>query len=245
MNKCYLAYFDILGYGSKIMGKDLSEECQIYKGFIEDAKICCNNFIAGKGDKKVFYLYFSDTHFFYTEDDSEIAFASIIGCSLCFMLLASVRRVPYLPVRGAITYGDFKADLENNIFIGSALRKAYFLEKNQEWSGCALSLDCVEKVEDFPYFKRFVEERLLVEYKIPMKKTKKYNSYVINMEAFPRLHGEESRDIPITNSDFWRNIFENKGENNKDTIKLDGEAEKKLEHIQEFFQYIESIKKTI
>lgn len=240
MKKRYLAYFDILGYKERIRGKSLNTEYDIYREFVKDAEVWRTEFIRGKGRGKVEYVYFSDTHLYFTPDDSEISFASIIGCSMGLLLSGAVRSTPYFPLRGAITYGEF--DNKNNIIIGPALRQAYELEKEQEWSGCCLSHECVQKTDQFSYFIDFVKTGLLVKYKVPMKNQKKYETYVVNPEAFPRIYGDQTRDMPITNPIFRENIFKNRGEVNHDILKLDGTSEKKLEHTQEFFQHIENIK---
>jgi hypothetical protein len=240
MKNRYLAYFDILGYKERISTKSLDEEYRIYSKFVKDAKDCCTKFIKGKGSGKVDFLYFSDTILSFTPDDSEISFASIIGFSLCLLVTGAVRNTPYLPLRAAITFGEFSN--VNNIFIGPALRQACELEKEQEWSGCCLSLECVKKTEKFKYFIDFVKTGLLVKYKVPMKNQKKYDTYVVNPEAFPRIFGEHTRDMPITDPKFLENIFKNIGELNNDVLELNGKSEKKLGNTQEFFQHIENIK---
>ncbi len=140
-------------------------------------------------------IQFSDTHVFYTEDASEDAFEIIIKSSLVFMLMAAIRKHPYLPLRGAINYGDFRVDQENSIFVGKALRDAYVFEKSQEWMGCFLSDLCYEQVKNYEIFKEFLKKLVLVKYPVPFKNaTNEEGKYVINMEAFPRVYGEESKD---------------------------------------------------
>lgn len=242
MEKYYLAYFDILGYGKRIESHDLSEEYEINTDFISRARICMKKFVSRADIKDVSHLHFSDTHIFYKKADSEISFGSIIGCALCFMNISAIRQTPYLPVRGCITYGDFIADLEKNIIIGEALRNAYRIEKKQEWCGCCLSHEIIKEVENFLIFREFIKKGILVKYKVPLKNNKIYSTYVINMEAFPRVFGDNSKKMPITQKKFWENIFINRGEENKDLIKLNNSPRKKLKNTQKFFQHIENIK---
>lgn len=239
MNKRYIAYFDVLGYSNRIKGKSISDEFNIQKKFIDTANSCLKNIIHPVEGQKIFYIHFSDTHIYYTTDDSEISFASLILTTLNFMILSTIKSLPYLPLRGSICYGNFIA--KDNIFVGSALREAYNLEKDQDWLGYCLSKKCIKQVKLYNYFKQFVQKGFLVKYKVPMKSQKKYDSYVINLESFIRF-GNESKAMPITKRRFWRNIFINKGLKNRTLIKLNKASEKKLENTQEFFEHIEKIK---
>ncbi len=260
--KKFIAYFDILGYGDRIKDKSIDEEYEIQKEIIEDIiKIIENN---ATTRTEFHTIHFSDTHIFYTDDVSEDAFEIIIKSSLIFMLLAAVRKHPYLPLRGVVNYGDFMADYDKSIFIGEGLRGAYTLEKNQEWMGCFLSDSCYEQVKNFEIFKEFVKRLVLVKYFVPFKKgthiwmswvkkvilrqsqglKERKNKYVINMESFPRVWGDKCKNMPLTDPKFIENIFINRGKDDRDLLKLNESAEKKLRNTQEFFKYIKNISNT-
>ncbi len=241
MNKCFLAYFDILGYGNRIGKKRVTGEYNIHKKFVDRAKFSYEKINNEISSEKISYIHFSDTHVFYTADNSEYSFGSIVLSSLRFMILSAISPIPYLPVRGSICYGNFIADKENNIYVGKALREAYDLERKQDWLGCCLSHKCIEKAKNFGVFAQFKEKGLLVEYQVPLKKRRNYLSYTINMESFVRVFGKESKEMPITNPKFWENIFINKGLNNSDRIKLKKEDKLKLENTKKFYNYIEKI----
>lgn len=260
--KKFIAYFDILGYGDRIKDKSINEEYEIQKEIIEDIiKIIKNN--ATK--RTDFYtLHFSDTHIFYTKDVSEDAFEIIIKSSLIFMLLAAVRKHPYLPLRGVINYGDFMADYDRSIFIGEGLRQAYALEKRQKWMGCFLSDSCYKQVKNFEVFKDFVKKLVLVEYFVPFKGVtqsranwikkiilrqpqklrEKEKKYVVNMESFPRVWGDKCKNMPLTDPKFIENIFVNRGKDDSNLLKLNESAEEKLRNTQDFFKYIKNISNT-
>ena len=254
--KKFIAYFDILGYGDRIKNKSIDEEYEIQKEIIEDiVKIIENN-----ATKRTDFctMHFSDTHIFYTKDVSEDAFEIIIKSSLIFMLLAAVRKHPYLPLRGVINYGDFMGDYDRSIFIGEGLREAYALEKRQEWMGCFLSDSCYEQAKNFEIFKEFAKKLVLVKYSVPFKDRahswvnwikevilrqpqklrERKDKYVINMESFPRVWGDECKNMPLTDPKFIENIFVNRGIDDSDLLKLNKSAEEKLKNTQQFFNYI-------
>ena len=233
--KKFIAYFDILGYRERIKSKSLDEEYKIQEKFIKDTK----EIIVDKpsGGAHFQEIHFSDTHIFYTNESSEDAFEMIIKSSLVFMSIAAVRTPPYFPLRGAVEYGDFLADDGNKIFIGDGLRKAYDLSEKQNWMGCCLSDSCYEQVKNFRIFEEFLKQQVLIEYLVPFKGEAK-DKYVINMEAFLRVFGKESKDMPLCDPEFIKNIFINKGENDSGIIELDESAREKLKNTQKFFKYV-------
>lgn len=235
--KKFIAYFDILGYGKRINNKNIDEEYAIQR----DLKIDIREIIEKNAKNRADFhtIHFSDTHIFYTNDNSEYAFEIIIKSSLIFMLLAAVRKHPYLPLRGVVNYGDFIADHDNSIFVGKGLREAYALEKNQEWMGCFLSDSCYKRVKDFGIFKKFLEEIVLVDYPVPLKTGDK-NKYAINIESFPRIWGEACKGMPIAAPEFIKNIFVNKGKENGSVLDLDESAKRKMGNTIEFFEHIQN-----
>ena len=175
MSKCFLAYFDILGYKNRIKGRNLEQEYQEYLKWIENVKGKSGCFIEEVDETKIDFIYFSDTYVFYSNDDSRISFLAITSASYYFMLFASIKSIPYFPMRGAICYGDFKSDRKNNIYVGKALRDAYELENKQEWMGCCLSQECVEQAKNYPHFKMLENPGIIVKYPVPFKKGKIYS----------------------------------------------------------------------
>lgn len=232
-DKFFVAYFDILGYGARVKNKSLQEEFDVQSKLISDCKFINNS----KEITKCNIINFSDTFVIYSDD-----FSRIVRGSLLFMLLSAIREVPYLPVRGAISYGDFLFDKETNIIIGEALREAYSLERNQEWMGCSLASSCFNSGGYKQSFDIFKSKGILVEYNVPLKNDKIEKRYVINMESFGRVWGKETKNMPITRPEFIRNLFINLGEDNKDVLGLDDSATLKLNNTKSFFSYIESIK---
>ena len=144
MSQCFLAYFDVLGYEARIRNKTLEEESAIQEKVLDSIRKSIGWATKGVDFSLISSVHFSDTFIFYSKNDSDKSFASLIASALLFMILSPIRGMPYFPMRGTVSYGDFLADHEKRIYIGSALRDAYRFEKNQDWMGCCLTQDCVE-----------------------------------------------------------------------------------------------------
>ena len=200
--KKYLAYFDILGYQARIKNKNIERELEIQNRFIKDAKCCCEKINAETIEEKISHIHFSDTHIYFTKDDSEIAFVSLVGTVLLFMNLASVRKTPYLPVRGAICFGDFYA--KDNTYIGSALREAYNFAENQDWLGCAIAKGCFGKIKDFPRFKKLKQKGILVKYKVPMKFEKNIKLTLLILNPIQEYGVIDVKKYPLQKDDFGK-----------------------------------------
>jgi hypothetical protein len=100
-----------------------------------------------------------------------------------------------LPIRGAISFGEFYVDTDNSIYFGKALLDAIHLEKNQQWIGCILSDNLGElvesfkakrlpnssrkKLDNFPFLKP-IFYNIITNYPVPTKKGKTIDYYIIN-----------------------------------------------------------------
>jgi len=132
----YLFYLDILGFKNLI--KEKSPE-DIYK--IIDK--CLDIYYSWEKLNELFStLYFSDTIIFYqtSEENKQTAFLDIYGIA---GLIYSRLLAEGIPVRGAITFGEFNVKQDskgkNIIYFGDALIEAYDLEKKEEWIGIIIS----------------------------------------------------------------------------------------------------------
>jgi hypothetical protein len=84
-------------------------------------------------DSNMGFMNFSDSIVFYTRDDSDACFESMLKVSGEFM--NGVICGPSRLMRGAIAHGAFFADPESNAYVGRALIDAYELEEAQDWLG--------------------------------------------------------------------------------------------------------------
>jgi len=132
----YLFYLDILGFKNLIKEKS-SED------IFNTIDKCLNIFYTWEEFNELFStLYFSDTIIFYqtSEEYKQTSFLDIYGIA---GLIYSKLLAEGIPVRGAITYGDFtiKQDSKgrNNIYFGQAFIEAFELEKKEDWVGIIIS----------------------------------------------------------------------------------------------------------
>jgi len=95
-------------------------------------------------------LYFSDTIMFYQKGNLPIcqAFNDLyVIASQIFTMLASES----IPLRGAITYGEFVTRLDSSsttdLFYGKALAEAADLEKKKKWLGIVISKQAIDVLD--------------------------------------------------------------------------------------------------
>jgi hypothetical protein len=102
-----------------------------------------------------------------------------------------------LPLRGAISQGDFLFDDERNIFLSKEFPELAKFELRQEWPGCAILpsadktvLDSsmgIKSKKDFPFEQK--RNQLFHRYEVPLKKDESKCLYVLNFLFF--LSGQE------------------------------------------------------
>ena len=111
--------------------------------------------------------WFSDTVLMYSMRDEQDAFRELIATVgwLIFETNMAVRT----RIRGGISYGEAFIDRENSIFVGKAIVDAYKLEKQQEWSGAALTESATNKIPEWVRSGKS-PEWWVVPYEVPVKK---------------------------------------------------------------------------
>jgi hypothetical protein len=115
----------------------------------------------------------SDTILIYSEDDTEESFGQIVNGayvllqssflnSLSFEMKNGVTHINssriFLPLRGAISHGEFYADSARDIYFGKAFLDAMRWEKEQNWIGAILTPDCVKFFKAQGYQNEFLVE---------------------------------------------------------------------------------------
>ena len=90
--------------------------------------------------------WFSDSFLFYTEDGTGsdyTAFDVFVRWFVHFLVAHDK-----IPVRGAITFGDFYGDVSHNILFGKALVEAYEYGEAQDWIGFILCPSAVNRLKE-------------------------------------------------------------------------------------------------
>ncbi len=156
----WVCYLDLLGFTELVKKKDWFSVASCYDKAIEN---CTRDFGFLPEVEKT---WFSDTFLFYSVDSTGSSFAAIEATTRWFIYWLIYWGIP---VRGAMSCGDFYADKANNIFFGPALIEAYQYGDNQDWIGFVLSPSAVKQMATIglPANKRLT----YAYWKIPYKKT--------------------------------------------------------------------------
>jgi len=135
----WLGYFDLLGIRALIESRPHFYVFTVYASAIEEAT---KNLAR---QPTVSFVCFSDTFLIYTSDDSAQNFTLIDQVSRWFVYSLLIN--DSIPVRGAISCGDFYADRSSNLYFGPALVEAYEYGEAQDWIGFLLSPSAVARLD--------------------------------------------------------------------------------------------------
>jgi len=158
----WVSYIDLLGFTELVRTKSWIDVFSYYTKAVE-------HFIEDFGfEPRIEKTWFSDTFLLYSRGNAPSSFAAIEATTRWFVYYLISDGIP---VRGAMAYGDFYADKENNIFFGQALIEAYHYGENQDWIGFVL---CPSAVNQMAAIGLPANKRLNYAYwNIPYKKHKK------------------------------------------------------------------------
>ena len=155
----WVSYLDLLGFTELVETKGWFDVFSCYNKAVES---CTNapNFMS-----KIEKTWFSDTFLLYSPDNTASSFAAIEAITRWFTYWLIYFGIP---VRGAMSYGDFYAYKESNIFFGPALIEAYRYGENQDWIGFVLTPSAVNQIAAIGYH---VDQMINYSYwNIPYKK---------------------------------------------------------------------------
>lgn len=179
-----IAMLDVLGLSSKITSKDqLINTSHKYNKLIREAK------------EKVFISdYATDTptpHKASNFEIGEFVFDNLVlvshpinpsnaSCfSLALIRLMHIFAESDMPLRGAISVGDYCHDEESKVFLSNAFKKLSSEEANQNWSGCVVTLEA----------ENIIRENVLRG--VDLSQQKKEQAYI--KMPIPWKHGSEER----------------------------------------------------
>jgi hypothetical protein len=138
----WVTCIDLLGFSRTVRESDWATVISTYLQSLEQL-------VDGpRRSNAVEYAWFSDTFILYTHDDSAACFAEIEARARFFANGLITLRIP---LRGALSCGDFFAHKESGIFIGQALVDAYRLCEDQDWIGFVLSLAAMRRMREIGF----------------------------------------------------------------------------------------------
>ena len=169
----FVAYFDFLGFKEYVKDNPLNFMVSDYKNILK--KIESEKEIYFDSDTIICH-WFSDTFLFCAkldQDNFEKVFCQIQTASMEFFEEMMCSNNP-IPLRGALTVGEFYTEPEHDIFLGEALIKAYEYAENIDWLGFVLTPEILTLLKQD---KRENEinfcNRHYVEHEVPYKENKK------------------------------------------------------------------------
>jgi hypothetical protein len=134
----WIAYIDLLGTKKLIYGNKAKDIFIVYRKAIEEFKNQSGNM------EDINSIWFSDTFILYSDDNSINGYAEVEHLARWFHYHLIKEGIP---VRGAISYGDFYCDKENNLFFGKPLVEAYEYSEIQNWLGLIICPSAERKLK--------------------------------------------------------------------------------------------------
>jgi hypothetical protein len=153
--KRFVAFFDLLGFSSWLEAEGSAEVFMYVRGFLNlmiraslPGSIVHPDMSVTVNDSTMGFINFSDSIVFYSRDDSDDCFDTMVR--VCGEFMNGVITGPSRMLRGAISHGHFYADPAANAYVGQALIDAYRLENAQDWLSCSFH----DSVATLPQFRR-------------------------------------------------------------------------------------------
>ncbi len=139
--KRWVSYLDLLGFTHLVITSSFIDMILFYEKVIERLK-------KSGLTKKIEIIWFSDTFLLYSSDDTGCSFFDI-ECATRIIIDQYISHG--IPVRGAMSCGDFCADRKTNTFFGPAFIEAYHYGENQNWIGFVLTPSTVSQLDAIHY----------------------------------------------------------------------------------------------
>lgn len=183
-DRYFVAYFDFLGFREYVKENPLSFTVSDYKEVLKSIKEKEGIYF---DVDKIICSWFSDTFLFCAKadtDEFERAFGNIQLLSSSFFKEMIFKQIP---LRGALTVGEFYPEPKRNIFLGKALIKAYDYAENQNWLGFVLTTEIITLLKKYECNEEIgLCERTYKEYKVPYKESKTRRLLAYRLDKFNR-----------------------------------------------------------
>lgn len=199
---CWVACFDILGFKEAILG---FEQCQGVGRLDRFADVIYNGEILKKLEQsrenlqdRIYICWGSDTFVLYTPDDSDTSF-KVINSKANIFFREMIWRSPSYMMRGALGTGQFYADKQNNVFLGSALIDAYEYAEKQNWIGFVVTPSAEKRIGDIESMLNIQSHTLLyqyTQYDVPVKKKESRNEIRCIVEDTELLFAAKIQSYP-------------------------------------------------
>jgi len=134
-----IAFLDVLGFSARLETDDIEELHHKYSSFIDEAKV--KTFYEAQGDGEGrknfdFSQFLFDSIVLVSCPIDDVYNVNNFVAAVSFLLELGFKNK--LPLRGAISRGDFLFDPERNIFLSERFPELAKFELKQEWAGCSV-----------------------------------------------------------------------------------------------------------
>ena len=141
----WVAYFDLLGFGKYVKNHELNEIVNFYDIIRQNMRQIITGYKEKRGIK---YSHFSDSFLMYSKTDSMTSFDLIDKAAKFFFTRLIEKKIP---LRGAITVGEFYTHEHKNVFLGKALVDVVRYADCQDWVGFILTPMAESKISKNNY----------------------------------------------------------------------------------------------
>lgn len=163
--ECWVAHLDLLGASRLLETQRWEQVFLVYAESLEQ-------FWRKAFDEHLLSrISFSDSFILYTADGSALSYRALDSFVRSFVVALILRAIP---VRGAMSFGYFYADSEQDLVFGQALLDAYRTCESQDWLGFIL---CKSVVDQLSRVGLPAQERLnYASWPVPLKGREKLSS---------------------------------------------------------------------
>jgi len=170
----FVALFDILGFKNILENNDLDRVMLTYQqmGDLVEFPTVTNH--ESPIEPIVKTLNYSDTFLIYTTEVSDRAFRGLLHVSRLLFLAAYGHK---MPIRGATAVGELY--VSDTVAIGKPIVEAYKNERGQEWIGCWITQECIDRVSN-DVLNELRGGNFIVQYPIPFKDGDIKQLYALN-----------------------------------------------------------------
>lgn len=188
-----IAFLDVLGFSARLESEDIGLLYSQYASFIDEAKNA--TFFAAQGDNTgrknfEFSQFLFDSIVLVSCDVQDVYNVNNFISAVSLLLELGFKNK--LPLRGAISQGDFLYDADRNIFLSERFPELAKFELKQEWAGCTIlkhaentviqSAIGVSNLAELPECQ--VRNQLVHRYDVPLKKGERLQALVLNYFFF-------------------------------------------------------------
>lgn len=188
-----IAFLDVLGFSARLESEDIQSLHEQYSTFIDEAKNA--TFFSVQGDNSgrknfEFSQFLFDSIVLVSYPVDNVYNVNNFISAVALLLELGFRNK--LPLRGAISQGDFLHDDDRNIFLSERFPELAKFELKQDWAGCAILKHAemaivnaafgLSGVSELP--EEQIRNQIVHRYKVPLKKGEVFEGLVINFLFF-------------------------------------------------------------